>query len=653
MSELQKSANFMRLNRDWNIPKLPQYAPLVADFDFRKNLADVRVPAIVIAATQDQYMKPSYAREIANQIPNAQFIEIAGAGHLVGFTHHQAFNDAVMAFLDSAATSTSDLAAKPFVGTATEVRSFKPTADSALQALEKYVRSGEQGHCAILSSAGARACYLLNILLSKGRTDTSGFNSYFLTSAEEAFDAALRLARHHARNRNGNSPGTILVIEKSGRWHRHFDPAGRGSSDALVPGIIFADSLHAAKKKFASGTTSELAAVAVCSDDGYATSEIDKIFETFSERHVLSICVEGMDHSQPWRTDLKRVHPNADIFVVGEGVSSHQAPIAACAVSKRIRNPWLMTPNESYVRHVMTNFGFTLEVACDCLVEHAHDLLSAKHYGELRSLENSPFDIARVHAEFGNAGYAKLAAMHGFDGHYYEARGMSSRLFDGAKYRDITDCFLNVGTAPRGLNPKDVIDKVARTHDLSTDYWRLLAAFLGKRTGLNQLIPASSNVTAVEAALTVGLLAHPERKKIICFTGGAGFTMASAASSLDKVFDIFRKPFMPIYPHTVFLDPDDPDCAISLERQLLSGTVALVWFETIQVDANASRPLRSDLIDLINKHKRAGGYLVGVDETQTNLITGKLLHSDGLVMDPDIVALGSALCIPSCQSALC
>jgi acetylornithine/succinyldiaminopimelate/putrescine aminotransferase len=185
---------------------------------------------------------------------------------------------------------------------------------------------------------------------------------------------------------------------------------------------------------------------------------------------------------------------------------------------------------------------------------------------------------------------------------------------------------------------------VLRTHDSKEDYWFKLAEFLYDKTGFPQILPASSQTTVIESALTLALLAKPERNKVLCFTDGAGFSLLSAATSFDKVFDLFRKPFQPVYPDTVFIDPNKSNAAELLEKELLSGELAFVWFETIQVEGNAVRPLPGHLIELINRHKKTGGYLVGVDETQTNISTGKLLHSNGIVDSPDIVAIATGLC---------
>jgi pimeloyl-ACP methyl ester carboxylesterase len=45
-------------------------------------LADVRVPALVIAGTEDVYLKPETLRDIARTIAGAAFVQLDGVGHL-------------------------------------------------------------------------------------------------------------------------------------------------------------------------------------------------------------------------------------------------------------------------------------------------------------------------------------------------------------------------------------------------------------------------------------------------------------------------------------------------------------------------------------------------------------------------------------------
>lgn len=637
MRELQKSARFMTLNRGWNMPALPAYQKVIEHFDLRSRLGELHCPCRIICGSEDAYQPPAYSRLIAEAMPGAELFEVAGAGHLLGFTHHERYNQLLLEFLQALPECGAPIRREqPGV--------FQAATPQTLETLGEYVSNGEQGHCAILSVPAAQTALLLNILCSTGKAQPADYRSYFMTSLEESLDAALRLARHHARNRTPDGQGGLLLIDSSGYWQRYFDPLQLGAGDALVPGVQVVRSLAAAQAYLEGATPEQLAAVVYIEAPDATPAACDALIARQAGSGILSIVVEQGRAGGNWF--ISQLSASPDLIVFGECLAGFQAPVGACLVSGNINNPWLMTPNESYVRHVMTNFGLPLKLAFEHLMEHLGQTLSYEQQRQVRRIAASSEATYEAHLRYGNSGYAKIARMHGFDARFYEARGVRSRVVkDGVPSREIIDCFVNVGTCPRGLNPQDVMAQVVRRHDGKHDYWRELQALLGAETGLPHAVPASSNVTAVEAALTLGLLAaRQNRKKLLCFTGGLGFSMVSAASSCDPEFDIFRKPFQPLYEHTVFIDPSKPDAEERLQAELLGGDIAMVWFETIQVDANASRPIPARLIERIERHRVEGGYLVGIDETQTNLVTGRLLHSQALLPRPDIVALGSALC---------
>lgn len=643
MRELQKSARFMTLNRGWNMPALPAYQKVIAHFDLRARLAELQCPCRIICGSDDAYQPPAYSRLIAAAMPGAELIEVAGAGHLLGFTHHEQYNRLLLEFLQALPAAAAPAPAAEPAGRP-QPTVFQAASAQTLETLGEYVGNGEQGHCAILSVPAAQTALLLNVLCRSGKAQPIDYRSYFMTSLEESLDAALRLARHHARNRTPDGQGGLLLIDSSGYWQRYFDPLQRGGADALVPGVQVVASLAAAQGYLDAATPQQLAAV-VCIEAPDATpAACDALIVRLAGSGILSVVVEQGRDGADWFVD--RLGASPDLIVFGECLAGFQAPVGACLVGASVNNPWLMTPNESYVRHVMTNFGLPLKLAFEHLAARLGPTLSYEQQRQLRRIAASTEATYDAHLRYGNSGYARIARMHGFDARFYEAHGLRSRLVkDGQPSREIIDCFVNVGTSPRGLNPRDVVEQVAQRHDAAHDYWAELQARLGAETGLPHALPASSNVTAVEAALTLGLLAAPpQRRKLLCFTGGLGFSMLSAASSCDPEFDIFRRPFQPLYEHTVFIDPSQPDAEERLQAELLSGEIAMVWFETIQVDANASRPIPPQLIERIERHRAEGGYLVGIDETQTNLMTGRLLHSQALLPRPDLVALGSALC---------
>lgn len=633
MSELQKSARFMTLNRGWNMAALPAYQKVIEDFDLRARLSQLRCPCRIICGSEDAYQPPAYSALIRQAVPQSDLIEIPGAGHLLGFTHHEQYNRLMLEFLQNL----TSLTAEPSTV-------FRPATAQTLETLEDYVRNGEQGHCAILSVPAAQTAVLLNTLCKDAKHAPADYRCYFMTSLEESLDAALRLARHHARNRTPDGQGGLLLIDSSGYWSRYFDPLQRGGNEALVPGVQVVSSIARAREVLARSGPQQLAAVVFIQASDASPAACDGLIAAQAGSGILSIVVEQGAGTAPWL--LTQLSESPDLIVFGECLTDFQAPLGACLVHERVSNPWLMTPNESYVRHVMSNFGLTLKLAFEHLMQRLAPTLSATEHRHLRKIATSSEANYQAHLRYGNSGYAKIARLHGFDGRFHEAHGVRSRLIeDGQPSREIIDCFVNVGTCPRGLNPQDVIDQVARQHEAQHDYWHDLQGLLHEKTGLPLALAASSNVTAVETALTLGLLAaNGERRKLLCFTGGLGFSMVSAAASRNLEFDIFRKPFEPLHEHTVFIDPLADDAATQLQTHLLSGELAMVWFETLQVDANASRPIPAALIALIERHRTAGGYLVGIDETQTALMTGTFLHSQALLPHPDILALGGALC---------
>jgi len=637
MRELQKSPRFMALNRGWNMPALPAYQQVIGDFDLRPRLHALRCPCRIICASDDAYQPPAYSALIAAAIPGAELIEVPGAGHLLGFTHHQRYNQLLLEFLAGLPAADSP----PATPCATPV--LRAASAQTLETLADYVRQGDQGHCAILSAPAAHAALLLNHLARHGKREPGDYRAVFLTSLEEALDAALRLARHHARNRTPDGVAGLLLVDASGYWARYFDPLQRGGDDALVPGVQVVASLADAQLVLASQGPRQLAAVACLSARDASPEACDRLIASLAGSGILSLLIEPAGDGD-W--PLLALRESADLLVFGEGLGGFQAPLGACLVHERVNNPWLMTPNESYVRHVMSNFGLPLRLAVEHLLQRFAPGLPGDLLRQLRRIDGSSEATFQAHLRHGNSGYARIARMHGFVARFHEARGVRSRLrVDGQPSRQIIDCFVNVGTCPRGLNPPDVIEQVAARHDPGHDYWHELSGLLAERCGLPRALPASSNITAVEAALTLGLLgARGQRHKLLCFSGGLGFSMLSAAASRNETFDIFRQPFEPLHAHTLFVDPQAADAEAQLQAHLLGGDVALVWFETLQVDANAARPLPAALIALVERHREAGGYLVGVDETQTQLMTGRFLHSQPQVARPDIVALGSALC---------
>ena len=637
MKELQTSALFMEMNRGWPMANLPAYEHVIEGFDFREQLKSLNIPSLIISGGEDRYTTTEYSRMLADSLSGSQLVEFPDAGHLLIFSHHEQFNNLLLDFL---ATDKPQLAES--ASTEHGSSSFLPTTDNTLAIVQNYVENGQQGHSLMLSEHAAKLAMTLNEVCNQNKVKDALYRSYFLTSIEEALDAAIRLSRHQERNKNPKSSGKILLIDSNTRWSDYFDPMQQGQVDALVPAIERVNSLEQAEIRL---RQEHVVAVAFVANNLTSTMMVDRFISTLSQYKALSILLETEAKEQkPSQWLSAQISQQPDLIVFGETMSGFQAPVAALLINESVTNPWLMTPSEGYVRQPMANFGLTVRLAFEYLETQFSESFSDKHYQAVRDISTDQQEIYLAHQQYGNVGYAKVANMHGFDARFYQAYGLRSRIeIKGEPSREIIDCQTNVGCAPRGLNPQDIIDAVVLEHEPQHDYWHELAQLLEEKTGFMHTLPCSSQTTAIESALTLAQMAAPERKKVLFFTGGAGFSMLSANSAKDVVFDLARKPFQPLYPHTVFIDPESGNAAQELEQELLSGELAFVWFETIQIEGNAVRPLPEHLIALINRHRLAGGYLVAVDETQTNLSSGKFLHSENMVESPDIVAIATAL----------
>ena len=70
----------------------------IRDADLRTGLARIRIPTLVIAGTHDPSTPPALGREIADAIPDAEYVEL-DAAHLSNLEQAGSFNAAVLRFL--------------------------------------------------------------------------------------------------------------------------------------------------------------------------------------------------------------------------------------------------------------------------------------------------------------------------------------------------------------------------------------------------------------------------------------------------------------------------------------------------------------------------------------------------------------------------
>ncbi|MBL1098260.1 alpha/beta fold hydrolase [Streptomyces coffeae] len=71
----------------------------LAAYDLRSVLSSITVPTLVVAGREDPATPPAHAREIADAVPGADLLELAGAAHLAGVERPEAVTAALLGHL--------------------------------------------------------------------------------------------------------------------------------------------------------------------------------------------------------------------------------------------------------------------------------------------------------------------------------------------------------------------------------------------------------------------------------------------------------------------------------------------------------------------------------------------------------------------------
>ena len=72
---------------------------LLATFDRRAQLPNIKVPTLLVAGSEDKVAPPAIMEKMAKAIPQAQYVLLGGCGHLGPMDQPEAFNQAVESFL--------------------------------------------------------------------------------------------------------------------------------------------------------------------------------------------------------------------------------------------------------------------------------------------------------------------------------------------------------------------------------------------------------------------------------------------------------------------------------------------------------------------------------------------------------------------------
>ena len=61
---------------------------------------DLTMPALLVRGQQSELVSEAHVTAFREMVPHARFVDVSGAGHMVAGDRNDAFNDAVLAFLE-------------------------------------------------------------------------------------------------------------------------------------------------------------------------------------------------------------------------------------------------------------------------------------------------------------------------------------------------------------------------------------------------------------------------------------------------------------------------------------------------------------------------------------------------------------------------
>jgi acetylornithine/succinyldiaminopimelate/putrescine aminotransferase len=507
---------------------------------------------------------------------------------------------------------------------------FRPASDRLLRLMDRRIAKGALTFFSPIgrvSCEAAQAAYVLHSILNRPRSyvDRTDYRTFFGNSGVEAIHGAVKLIRHKRfAERFLSRP--ILIHDPFGALCDHFNPLSAPRGKELVPGLRFERDVG----RLSATLREERAAAVFLRVDDTVSVDIAMGLARESKRvgatFVLDLSM-ATDLSLPTRVPC-------DIAVFGELLTDHMVPFGAFCATTEAYTPWNSVG--TCLKHASTYGanGLALTVVIEVLMDMF--ALTPEESTGLEGITRHYRDTCRAFRRYVNPKAPDVYEFVANNVDVKSARGTRLYLSDG---RELIDCISGAGCSLRGHNPTDVIEGVFRCHDSEHDYLGELCSLLYVHTGLAIGLPAVSGAHAVELAMTVALLARPDRTRIITFDGNfAGCTLVALNGTASAEL---TDPFRPLYHDVLIVDLEKPEASTLLERELLSGQVALVWLE---VAPGAANPLPKEVLDIINRNKVNGGYLVGVDEVFSGFgRTGELTAYRGRIERPDLVAFSKAL----------
>lgn len=464
------------------------------------------------------------------------------------------------------------------------------------------------------------------------------YKTFFCNSSFEAVQGAIKIARHKSLKKK--STGRVIIFDHESRYQWMFDPLKLGENRALVPGINFVS-----KEKELDALLKEqdkLAAVVCVYHTQFSDELIRSIKEKCATHNIIFILDTTQTDIQLATSTIERLKLAFDIVVWGDQLANDEVPFGAFSMRDAISIPW--NTLTSCFTHSSTygGNGLSMSVVKHYFFSYFPQLKKDKKlelaWEEIETSQNKKID---AFSRYINAISPMVYKAAKLDLDVVRAYGTTIEVKNKEDhFVPIIDGVGGCGCALRGHNPKDVVDEVLSQHQLNYSYWLDLTEKLKTVTGFNNAFPAVSGATAVEIAMGVALAANNERRKIITFKGNyAGKTLVSLNATWGK--DI-HDPFAPLYPHMVFIDPAKEGALQTLEAELQSGDVALVWFEGMQ--GKALEVIPETMIQAIAKHKKDQHYYIGIDEVLNGFYrTGDFFSFNPQQIEVDVVTLSKGI----------
>lgn len=451
----------------------------------------------------------------------------------------------------------------------------------------------------------AESGYLMQQWLRSGGFGSARWHSLFVNSGTEALSTFIKYSRNRVNRTQRLRACAILTLDVTGTSTFSLGHDVPGLRSCHSDGIVVCRTVVEFLERIAIDHWDSV----MIFIDRLDQHELDQILVSIPPKAPNSILAWGVLTDVAAMERLPSLTEDADAVIVGEAITRGQLPGGVVAMTHSTFDLW-NNPVDS-VAHVSTFGGNGLAVSLIRDELHARVTPNRPQRRAIERMRRSKV-VRRARLRLhGNTWQTRAMDIAGINIDFDSAHGIRYRAGD----RTYVDLASGAGPAYRGHNrlPLTIITPELRP-DEGTDR---LESRLQSLTGLDVLLPAVSGATAVDAAILAALYARPGRHTIVTVRGnysGKSAVSLSVSRTSTHFRDLDVDAFRPSLPQVEELSIDDVD---RLDEILDRDDIALVWLEPIQgLDCIEVPKL---IVDSIRRHKRPGGYLVGVDEVLTGI----------------------------------